>query len=176
MHFDSKEIMKILKISKQSLYYRRTNNLIKFKKINNKYFYELDNYEYSVPRVNIIYCRVSNTKQKLDLDNQEKIMKKFAISSGNKIDKIYKEISSGMNENRNKFNEIINMVLENKVNKIFISYKDRLSRFGFKYFENMFKKFNTEIIILNLTKEEDFQDELVNYFISIIHHFYIKMY
>ena len=36
MHFDSKEIMKILKISKQSLYYRRTNNLIKFKKINNK--------------------------------------------------------------------------------------------------------------------------------------------
>ena len=76
MHFDSKEIMKILKISKQSLYYRRTNNLIKFKKINNKYFYELDNYEYSVPRVNIIYCRVSNTKQKLDLDNQEKIMKK----------------------------------------------------------------------------------------------------
>lgn len=176
MHFDSKEIMKILKISKQSLYYRRTNNLIKFKKINNKYFYELDNYEYSVPRVNIIYCRVSNTKQKLDLDNQEKIMKKFAISSGNKIDKIYKEISSGMNENRNKFNEIINMVLENKVNKIFISYKDRLSRFGFKYFENMFKKFNTEIIILNLTKEEDFQDELVNDFISIIHHFSIKMY
>ena len=176
MHFDSKEIMKILKISKQSLYYRRTNNLIKFKKINNKYFYELDNYEYSVPRVNIIYCRVSNTKQKLDLDNQEKIMKKFAISSGNKIDKIYKEISSGLNENRNKFNEIINMVLENKVNKIFISYKDRLSRFGFKYFENMFKKFNTEIIILNLTKEEDFQDELVNDFISIIHHFSIKMY
>jgi len=45
MWFDSKEIMNILKISKQSLYYRRSNNLIDFKKINNKYFYKLNNNE-----------------------------------------------------------------------------------------------------------------------------------
>ena len=81
-----------------------------------------------------------------------------------------------MNENRNYFNKIIDMVLDNKVDKVFISYKDRFTRFGFNYFQNMFKKFNTEIVILNLTKEEDFQDELVNDFISIIHHFSMKMY
>ncbi len=176
MWFDSKEIMNILKISKQSLYYRRSNNLIDFKKINNKYFYKLNNNEYSTNRLNIIYCRVSNTKQKTDLDNQERIIKDFAISNGYIIDKCYKEIASGMNENRTYFNDIINLVLDNKVNKIFISYKDRLTRFGFNYFQNVFKKFNTEIIILNLTKEEDFQDELVNDFVSIIHHFSMKMY
>jgi putative resolvase len=176
MWFDSKEIMNILKISKQSLYYRRTNNLIEFKKINNKYFYRLNDDEYSVKRMNIVYCRVSNTKQKNDLDKQEKIIKEYAISNGFIIDKSYKEIASGMNENRNYFNEIINLVIENKVNKIFISFKDRLTRFGFNYFENIFKKFNTEIVVLNLTKEEDFQNELLNDFISIIHHFSMKMY
>jgi len=176
MWFDSKEIMNILKISKQSLYYRRTNNLIEFKKINNKYFYRLNDDEYSVKRMNIVYCRVLNTKQKNDLDKQEKIIKEYAISNGFIIDKSYKEIASGMNENRNYFNEIINLVIENKVNKIFISFKDRLTRFGFNYFENIFKKFNTEIVVLNLTKEEDFQNELLNDFISIIHHFSMKMY
>jgi len=176
MWFDSKEIMNILKISKQSLYYRRCKNLIEYKKINNKYFYKLSKNEYKETRLNIIYCRVSNTKQIKDLDKQEKIIKEFAISNGNIIDKVYKEIASGMNEDRKKFNDIINLVVDNKVDKIFISYKDRLTRFGFNYFEKIFKKFNTEIIILNLTKEEDFQDELVNDFVSIIHHFSMKMY
>lgn len=176
MWLDSKEIMKLLKISKQSLYYRRDNNLIEFKKINNKYFYFLPKNEYSIERINIIYSRVSNTKQKEDLDNQEKILKEYAISNGSKIDISYKEIASGMNEDRPKFNELIDLVTDNKVDKIFISYKDRLTRFGFKYFEKLFKKYNTEIVILNLTSEEDFQDELVNDFISIIHHFSMKMY
>jgi predicted site-specific integrase-resolvase len=80
-----------------------------------------------------------------------------------------------MNEDRPKFNELINLVTDSKVDKIFISYKDRLTRFGFRYFEKLFKKYNTEIIVLNLTSEEDFQDELVNDFISIINHFSMKM-
>jgi putative resolvase len=176
MWLDSREVIKLLNISKQSLYYRRVNDLIKFKKINNKYFYEIDNVEYSDNRMNIIYCRVSNTKQRGDLDKQEEIIKKYAISNGFIIDKVYKEISSGMNEDRKYFNEIVNLVVDNKVDKIFISYKDRFTRFGFNYFLKLFKKFNTEIVILNLTKEEDFQDELVNDFISIIHHFSMKMY
>jgi predicted site-specific integrase-resolvase len=125
--------------------------------------------------MNIIYSRVSNTKQKEDLDKQEKILKEYAISNGFKIDITYKEISSGMNEDRPKFNELINLVTDSKVDKIFISYKDRLTRFGFRYFEKLFKKYNTEIIVLNLTSEEDFQDELVNDFISIINHFSMKM-
>lgn len=70
-----------------------------------------------------------NRKRK---DNSPRIM----IS----LDNHCRNIAPGMNEDRKEFNRIINLVLENKVNKIFITYKDRFTRFGFKYFENICKK------------------------------------
>ena len=177
MWVKSKEFKKILGLSNQALYERRKKGTLKFKIINNVYFYWLENYiETDSNRFNIIYCRVSNTKQKPDLDKQEQILKEYAISNGNKIDFIFKDIASGMNENRKELNEMINLVIENKVNKIFISYKDRLTRFGYSYFEYFFKLFSTEIEVVNLTKEEDFQTELTQDLISIIHHFSMKMY
>ncbi len=177
MWIKAKEFKQVLGLSNQALYERRKKNSIKFKIINNVYFYWLeDNLQTDLTRLNIVYCRVSNTKQKDDLDKQEKYLKEYAISKGYKIDFIFKDIASGMNENRKDFNELIKLVIDNKVNKVFISYKDRLARFGFNYFEYIFKMFGTEIEVVNLTKEEDFQTELTQDLISIIHHFSMKMY
>ena len=81
-----------------------------------------------------------------------------------------------MNENRKEFNLLIEDVISGKINKIYISFKDRLTRFGYNYFEYIFKMFGTEIEVVNLTKEEDFQTELTQDLIPIIHHFSMKMY
>ncbi len=177
MWLKSKEFKKILGLSNQALYERRKKGSLKFKIVNNVYFYWLEeNIETDTTRQNVIYCRVSNTKQKDDLDKQETILKEYAISNGYKVDYIFKDIASGMNENRKDLNELIKLVVENKVNKVFISYKDRLTRFGYNYFEYIFKMFGAEIEVVNLTKEEDFQTELTQDLISIIHHFSMKMY
>jgi len=177
MWVKSKEFKKILGLSNQALYERRKKGQLKYKKVNKVYFYWLEeNIETDTSRYNIIYCRVSNTKQKDDLDKQEQILKEYAISNGYKIDYVFKDIASGMNESRKDLNELIKLVVENKVNKVFISYKDRLTRFGYNYFEYIFKMFGTEIEVVNLTKEEDFQTELTQDLISIIHHFSMKMY
>lgn len=177
MWVKSKEFKEILGLSNQALYERRKKGKLKFKIVNDVYFYWLEeNIQTDTSRYNIIYCRVSNTKQKDDLDKQERILKEYAISNGYKVDCIYRDIASGMNESRRDFNELIKMVIENRVNKIFISYKDRLTRFGYNYFEYIFKMFGTDIEVVNLTKEEDFQTELTQDLISIIHHFSMKMY
>jgi len=177
MWVKSKEFKKILGLSNQALYERRKKGRLKFKKVNDVYFYWLEeNIETDTSRYNVIYCRVSNTKQKDDLDKQEHVLKEYAISNGFKVDYIFKDIASGMNESRKDLNELIKLVVENKVNKVFISYKDRLTRFGYNYFEYIFKMFGTEIEVVNLTKEEDFQTELTQDLISIIHHFSMKMY
>lgn len=63
-------------------------------------------------------------------------MKEYAISNGYKVDYIFRDIASGMNESRKDLNELIKLVVENKV---FTSYKDRLTRFGYNYFEYIFK-------------------------------------
>ena len=174
MWVKSKEFKKILGLSNQALYERRKKEQLKFKKVNEVYFYWLEeNIETDANRYNVIYCRVSNTKQKDDLDKQEQILKEYAISNGYKVDYIFRDIASGMNESRKDLNELIKLVVENKV---FTSYKDRLTRFGYNYFEYIFKMFGTEIEVVNLTKEEDFQTELTQDLISIIHHFSMKMY
>jgi len=177
MWVKSKEFKKIFGLSNQALYERRKKGQLKFKKVNEVYFYWLEeNIETDANRYNVIYCRVSNTKQKDDLDKQEQVLKEYVISNGYKVDYVFKDIASGMNESRKDLNELIKLVVENKVNKVFISYKDRLTRFGYNYFEYIFKMFGTEIEVVNLTKEENFQTELTQDLISIIHHFSMKMY
>ena len=98
------------------------------------------------------------------------------ISNGIIPDLIFEDIASGMNENRINLSKLIHLVTTNQIDKVYISYKDRLTRFGFNYFVNFFKEFDTEIIILNASKEEDFQEELTQDLISIIHHFSMKLY
>ena len=82
-----------------------------------------------------------------------------------------------MNEKREKFNELLDMVINNEVDTVYVTHKDRLTRFGYEYFETIFKKFNTKIVILNnVINEKNFQQELTEDLISIIHHFSMKMY
>lgn len=176
---NSKQIKKQFGICNQTLYNWRKENKIIFKKINDRNFlYDIDSIlnTKNEKRENVIYCRVSNTKQNQDLIKQEQIIKEYMVINGIKVDKVYKEIASGMNENRKEFNNLISDVQDNKIDKIFITYKDRLTRFGFSYFENFFKKYNTEIVVLNATDETNFEQELTEDLISIIHHFSMKMY
>ena len=70
----------------------------------------------------------------------------------------------------------MSFVKEGKVDIVYISYKDRLTWFGFDYFDYIFNLFDTKIEVVNLTKEEDFQQELTQDFISIIHNFSMKLY
>ncbi len=170
----SKEFRSIYKVTPQNLYRLTKQNKVKTKEIFGVKYYEGETNE--IEKFNVIYCRVSNQKQKDDNERQERLLREYCISNGYKVDKVFIDIASGMNENRKGFNELINLIIERKVNKVFISYKDRLTRFGFNYFEYLFKLFDTEIVVVNLTKEEDFQTELTQDLISIIHHFSMKMY
>jgi len=53
------------------------------------------------------------------------------------------------------FKTILDQILEGMVEEIVVSYKDRLCRFGFEMFEQVCKKFNTTIMVLNKDQEEE---------------------
>ena len=127
-------------------------------------------------RINVIYCRVSNTKQKQDLEKQKQLLREYCVKNGTKPDLVLSDIGSGMKEDRKNFQLLITLVKEGNVDTVYISYKDRLTRFGFDYFDYIFNLFGTKIEVVNLTKEEDFQQELTQDFISIIHYFSMKLY
>ncbi len=177
----AKEIRKIFGITTQTLYNWRVAGTIGFKQITpRKFLYDIDTTNLisneKTPKTNIIYCRVSQLKQRTDMERQKEILSDFANKNGYVVGKVFEEIASGMNENRPKFEELVDMVVSGKVNKIFISYKDRLTRFGYGYFDKLFKKFGTEIIVLNDDKVNSFEEELTADLVTIIHHFSMKMY
>ena len=135
--------------------------------------YEDDN------KIDLVYARVSTNKQKNrgDLDRQIEYITKEIITKNPKDLKIFSEVGSGLNDDRKELKKVLNMVMNDEVDRIFILYKDRLTRFGFNYLEQVCNKHNTKIIILlNEIQEESIQEELAEDIISIIHSFSDKLY
>jgi len=176
------EVLKILKICRQTLTNYVKSGKIKVTRIGNGY-YDYD--EASIyaflnvipDRVNIIYARVSTYKQKTDLSNQVSQLVNYCNTNNIKYDKVYQEIASGINFDRDEFTNIINDVISKKIANIYITHKDRLSRLSFLTLENMFKQFGTNIIVINDTdNNKSLDDDLFEELINIIHVFSTKMY
>ena len=177
----AKEAKEYFHITGATLYQWKAKGKINAKQLSTKkILYDIDSFEEFQPKrkQNVIYARVSNTKQADDLSRQIETVKSYAISNGVKIDKVYKDIASGMNENRKELNSMLREIFAGNIDKIFVSYKDRLTRFGFDYFNNIFSEFEVEIVVIDELEEtnSDFQKELSNDLISIIHNFSMKLY
>jgi len=130
-----------------------------------------------IDRINIIYCRESTKQQKNSLIEQEKKCKNYCEINGIKINKIFIEYGSALNYKRKRLIELIQLMMNNNINKLIIYYKDRLVRFGFELFEQLSKIYDFEIIIIDnsesdKSKEQEFADDII----SIIHYFSMKLY
>lgn len=175
----AKDVKNKYQITTQTLYNWRKNGKIDYIKLPSGSFmyYDLNiNNTNSKTTKNVIYARVSNTKQKNDLETQISTISQYMACNGYIVDDVYQDIASGMNENRDGLNKLLDAVINGDIDNVFITYKDRLTRFGYGYIESMLSRYNTNIITLNATREEDFQQELSEDLISIIHHFSMKMY
>lgn len=126
-------------------------------------------------KINIAYSRVSSRQQKNELENQENFIKNYVNGNGMIIGKYFSDIGSGLNYKRENFLKMIELTMERKVDKIFVTYKDRVVRFGFDFVEWLCQRFGTEIVVLN-DKKTSPENELVNDLISIIHVFSCRIY
>lgn len=62
----------------------------------------------------------------------------------------YQDIASGISfDKRKEFFLMLDDILDHKIEKVVITYKDRLSRVGFELFSYLFKKYGTEIIVIS---------------------------
>ncbi len=123
----------------------------------------------------VIYARVSTRNQKDDLKNQIDFLKQFCNAKGFIVNQCIEDYGSGLNYNRKKWNILLEEVMENKIQIIVISSKDRFIRFGYDWFENFCQKFNTRIIVVN-NESLSPNEELVQDIISILHVFSCKLY
>jgi predicted site-specific integrase-resolvase len=118
----------------------------------------------------VIYGRVSSSNKKVDLDNQIKLCEQFCIAKGWEIKKTFKEIASGMNDNR----KFLNAILENPPEILVVLHKDRLTRFGFNYIKTLLGKLNCTIVVINNNDTDN--EDILKDFIAIITSFCCRLY
>ena len=179
----AKEVLKLLRCSRPSLTKYLKQGKLKAKLLDNGYYdYEeksvYDFLNKDINRKTVIYARVSTKKQKNDLKNQIELLKNFCFQNGYTINEVYSDIASGITfENRIDLFKLIDEIINNKIEKVIITYKDRLSRTGFDFFKTLFNKFGCEIIVISevgsnkLDREEIFEE-----IISLLHCYSMKMY
>lgn len=126
----------------------------------------------------LIYARVSTKKQQEsgNLDRQTNRLMEYAIKNKYNIIDLYKEVASGINENRKELMKLLKEIEKLEINYLIIEYKDRLAKFGYNYIEQYCKSYDVEIIVLERTEEKDLNKEMVEDMISIITSFSARIY
>lgn len=179
----AKDVLRILQITRPTLTKYVKNNLIETTvKINGYYdyneesVYKLANKD--VERKSYIYGRVSTKKQKKDLENQVNLLKNYCFTNGIKINGVFTDIASGISfERRENFFLMLKDILDGKVSKIIITYKDRLSRVGFELFSYLFKNYGTEIVVISeIGNEKLDSEEIFEEIVSLLHCYSMKLY
>lgn len=161
----------------QGVGYRTIWNWIKDGKLKNyevshtgRIYIILEETQEKLPQNVMVYARVSSAEKKSDLESQVKLCEEFCFSKGWKVEKSFKEIASGMNDNRT----MLNKILENPPSKLVILHKDRLTRFGFNYLKKALEFKNCEIVVINENNSES--EDLLKDFIAVITSFCCRLY
>lgn len=175
--------MKLLQISRSTLLRWRKEGILKATKLpSGQYDWDANSVFKILNKGEVrgvyLYARVSTPKQKQDLENQIENLQSFAMKNGYQVKGLYKDIASGISfERRKEFFELLDLVIDGKVSKVIITYKDRLSRVGFDLFKHLFAKYHTEIIVMSeLNDKKTDQQEIFEEIISLLHAFSMRMY
>ena len=180
-YYSINEFSKILGVSAQTLrnwdangklhpHHTSTNG---YRYYSHEQLNQVMNIKPNLNRLTIGYCRVSSHKQKDDLERQIENVKTYLIAKGQPFE-IISDIGSGINYKKKGLKELIELITQNRVEKVVILYKDRLLRFGFELVEYIASLYNCEIEIMDSTEKSE-QQELVEDLVQIITVFSCKL-
>lgn len=179
----AKEVLQLLRVSRQTLSkYVRDGRIRAEKMPNGHYEYSTEDvyslFNKDVKRKTCIYARVSTVKQKADLENQIAMLKQFCFSNGYSISEVYSDIASGISfEKRKNFFLLLDEIISGKVEKVVVTYKDRLSRVGFDLFYYLFQKYHCDIVVMSETGSQKLDsEEIFEEIIALLHCYSMKMY
>ena len=124
----------------------------------------------------IAYARVSSNDQKEDLIRQIHVLELYCSKHGYQYE-IIQDLGSGMNYYKKGLTKLIDLILNNEVERLVLTHKDRLLRFGAELIFSICEAKNVEIIIINKGDENpNFEEELAKDVLEIITVFSARLY
>ncbi len=124
-----------------------------------------------------IYARVSNNTQKDDLERQITSLEDYVREHFPQAEYIVvRDIASGLKEDRRGLRKLIEMARKRQIDAVVVAYRDRLTRFGFKYLEQLFNAYGVRTIVAFHEEPKDYYQELVEDLIAIVTSFAGRIY
>lgn len=121
------------------------------------------------------YARVSSHDQKEDLQRQKEVIELFCAGNGWQFE-VLEDLGSGMNYNKKGLKRLIKLIVDAKVERLVLTHKDRLLRFGAELIFSLCEHFGTEVVIINRTEDASFEEDLASDVLEIITVFSARLY
>ncbi len=131
-----------------------------------------------VGRRAVVYARVSShdQKQRGDLERQKQALLEYARTRGYEVVAVLEDVASGLNEDRKSLSRLFDMVDRREVDVVVVGFRDRLTRFGFKYLERYFASHGVRIEVVEGEEPKEAYQELVEDLIALVTSFAGKLY
>ncbi|MFP3456217.1 IS607 family transposase [Psychrobacter sp. SIMBA_152] len=126
-------------------------------------------------RKTIAYVHVSSCDQKDDLLRQAQALELYYAKQGWTFETIT-DLDTGVNYKKKGLKSLLDDILDNKVERLVITHKDRLLRFGAELVFMLCEARDVEVVIINEGEELSFEQELAQDVLEIITVFPARLY
>lgn len=127
------------------------------------------------PARRVAYCRVSSAAQKPDLTNQRRVLEEFVVARGLANVEFVEEVGGGLNFKRKRFLALMDAIGRREIDTLILAHRDRLTRFGFEWFEHYAQTHGCDILALNQERLSP-EQEMVHDLMTIVHCFSSRLY
>ena len=126
-------------------------------------------------RKTIAYACVSSHEQKPDLQRQIEILELYCSAQGWSFE-VISDLGSGMNYHKKGLKRLLDDILDNKIDRLVLTHKDRLLRFGAELVFALCEARQVEVVIINQGENLSFEEELAQDVLEIITVFSARLY
>ena len=123
----------------------------------------------------VCYARVSSHDQKADLDRQQAALEAYCATKGWRT-RVIRDLGSGMNYRKKGLQELLELILHRRFERLVITHQDRLLRFGAELVFTLCELQGIEIVILHQGEQPSFEEELAQDVLEIITVFSARLY
>ena len=123
----------------------------------------------------VAYARVSSYDQKEDLKRQELVLESYCASHGYNFE-VITDLGNGMNYKKKGLIKLIKLLCSSQIDRLVLTHKDRLLRFGSELIFFLCEIFGCEVVIINRSEDNTFEDDLAQDVLEIITVFSARLY
>ena len=123
----------------------------------------------------VCYARVSSHDQEADLDRQQAALEAYCATKGWRT-RVIRDLGSGMNYRKKGLQELLELILHRRFERLVITHKDRLLRFGAELVFRLCELQGIEIVIVHQGEQPSFEEELAQDVLEIITVFSARLY